>query len=55
MRSGRTSRNGRATIVSSVMPSRPRICMLRSTTRQVTATPLGPVQRKQITQDERRF
>jgi hypothetical protein len=54
MRNGRTSRNGRA-IVSSVIPSPPGSAMLRSTTRQMTATPLGPVQRKQITQDERRF
>src|SRR6266436_1896705 len=37
MRNGRTSRKRRATIVSSVMPSPPRICMLRSTTRQIAS------------------
>ena len=39
MRNGRTSRNGRPrpTIVSSVMPSPPRICTLRSTTRQIAS------------------
>src|ERR1700757_4653758 len=35
MRKGRISRKRRATIVSSLMPSPPRICMLRSTTRQI--------------------
>jgi hypothetical protein len=48
-------RAGDDRVLSSVIPSPPGICMLRSTTRQMTATPLGPVQRKQITQDERRF
>jgi hypothetical protein len=37
MRNGRTSRKMRATIVSSVMPRLPRICMLRSTTRQIAS------------------
>src|SRR6266851_3051132 len=37
MRNGRTSRKRRATIVSSVMPRPPRICMLRSTTRQIAS------------------
>ncbi len=37
MRKGRTSRKRRATIVSSVMPRPPKICMLRSTTRQIAS------------------
>ena len=37
IRNGRTSRNSRATIVSSVMPSPPRIWTLRSTTRQIAS------------------
>src|ERR1700730_16032409 len=37
MRNGRTSGKRRATIVSSVMPRPPKICMLRSTTRQIAS------------------